>query len=73
MTLALQERIKQVSGTNQHSLNLLWDAYLKGDIDHVLLRNDKPNLTLLAKQISIVRYFSTLRISSARITQTNEG
>lgn len=73
MTLALQERIKQVSGTNQHSLNLLWDAYLKGDIDHVLLRNDKPNLTLLAKQISIVRYFSTLRISSARTTQTNKG
>jgi hypothetical protein len=73
MTLALHERIRQVSGTNQHSLNLLWDAYLKGDADHVLLRNDTPNLTLLAKQISIVRYFSTLRVSGTRIIQTNEG
>ncbi len=73
MTLALHERIKQVSGTNQHSLNLLWDAYLKGDADHVLLRNDRPNLTLLAKQISIVRYFSTLRVSDTAIAKVNDG
>lgn len=67
MQQAWKERINQVAGTNRHSLNELWDAYLKGDRNHRLLQNDQPNLILLAKQISIVRYFSTLRVSGVTL------
>ncbi len=67
MQQAWKERINQVAGTNRHSLNELWDAYLKGDRNHRLLQNDKPNLILLAKQISLLKYFSTQRVSGESI------
>ncbi len=67
MQQAWKERINQVAGTNRHSLNELWDAYLKGDRNHRLLQNDQPNLILLAKQISLLKYFSTLKMSDAAL------
>ncbi len=61
MSLALQERIKQVSGTNQHSLNLLWDAYLKGDKSNPMVQKDLPNLIVMAKKVSVLTYFTQQR------------
>lgn len=55
MKQAWQERINQVSGTNQHSLIELWKAYLTGDLNHQLVRKDKPNLIALAKRITVMK------------------
>lgn len=63
---ARQERIKEVTGTNQHSLNQLWDAYLKGDDNNPLLQKDKPNLIALAKRIAVLNHFHTLKQSGAK-------
>lgn len=38
---ALQERIHQVTGTNQHSLNLIWEAYLTNDPNNHLVQQDQ--------------------------------
>lgn len=65
LTLALHERIKQVSGTNQHSLNLLWDAYLKADWKNPLIQQDKPTLICLAKRIAVIKYFGAKTESRA--------
>ncbi|HMU46129.1 MAG TPA: hypothetical protein PKC72_07165 [Chitinophagaceae bacterium] len=54
---AWNRRIDQVSGTNQHSLIQLWQAYLTGNPDDVLLLKDKPNLTNLAKRIAVINHF----------------
>lgn len=54
---AWKERINQLSGTNQHSLNQLWDAYLHGDEKNELLIKDKSNLINLAKRIAVMKHF----------------
>jgi hypothetical protein len=48
MQQAFKERINQVSGTNQFSLDELWHAYLTGDPNNKLLLHDRPNLLCLA-------------------------
>ena len=58
---ARNERVNQVSGTNQHSLNDLWQAYLKNDSNNPLLLNDKPNLIALAKKIAVIKHFHNLK------------
>lgn len=57
MQEAWKARINQLTGTNQHSLNQLWDAYLKGNKEHPLIQKDKPNLIDLAKRISVLSHF----------------
>lgn len=67
MQLAWQERINQVSGTNQHSLIELWKAYLTGDLNHELVVKDQLNRIVLAKKIEVVKHFQRLRDSSTSI------
>jgi hypothetical protein len=57
MQLARHQRINQVAGTNQYSLNQLWQAYLKGNSEDPLLIKDQPNLILLAKRIAVIQHF----------------
>lgn len=61
---ALKERINQLTGTNQHSLNQLWDAYLHGDEKNELLIKDKSNLINLAKRIAVLKHFQQQKPSS---------
>lgn len=64
---AKQERISQVTGTNQHSLNQLWDAYLKGDDTNDFIRKDKPNLIALAKRMQVLKHFQQLQQSGINL------
>lgn len=57
MQQARTERINQVSQTNNHSLNQLWQAYLTGDPQNELLKKDEPNLLLLAKCRTVLNHF----------------
>jgi len=57
MTEARKERINQVSGTNQFSLNELWKAYLTSDPQNELLKKDEPNLIALAKRMAVLKHF----------------
>jgi len=59
MQQAWHERINQLSGTNQHSLNQVWDAYLQGNENNELVAKDKPNLLDLAKRIAVLKHFQT--------------
>ena len=61
---AWAERINQLTGTNQHSLNQLWDAYLGGNKENPLIQNDKPNLINLAKRIAVMKHFQKQKLSS---------
>lgn len=54
---ASKERINQISGTNNHSLNQLWQAYLTSDAQNELLKRDKPNLIFVGKKIAVLNYF----------------
>jgi hypothetical protein len=56
---AWKERINQLTGTNQHSLNQLWDAYLHGNEKNELIIKDKPNLINLAKRIAVFNHFKS--------------
>lgn len=59
MQQAWKLRIDQVSGTNRHSLNELWDAYLNGNSSHPVIQKDHQNLILLAKCITVIKYFDS--------------
>lgn len=61
---AWKERINQVSGTNQHSNDLLWQAYLTYDPDNDLVKKDKPNFIALSKRIRVIHHFQTLKNQS---------
>ena len=52
-----KERINQVSGTNQHSLGLLWQAYLTGDANNKLVLLDRNNLERIAKRFAVLNHF----------------
>jgi hypothetical protein len=65
MEHARQERINQVSGTNQHSLIQLWQAYLTGDPNNELVQKDKPNLISLAKRIAVINHFNNLKTQTS--------
>jgi hypothetical protein len=74
MQQAVKERINQVAGTNQHSLNQLWYAYLKADETDPLVQKDKINLTTLAKKIAVMHHLQQLHhagIHSITIKQNN--
>lgn len=58
---AWQERISQVSGTNQNSLIELWKAYLTKDPNNTLVQKDHANLIALAKRIAVLNYFHSLK------------
>ncbi len=60
---ARQERINQISGTNQHSLIEIWKAYLTNDPASPLLQKDKPILIDLARSIAVIKYFHQLKQS----------
>lgn len=57
MQQAWKERINQVAGTNRHSLNELWDAYLKGDRTNILIKKDEPARTIIAKRVAVINLF----------------
>ena len=61
MQYARQQRINQVSGTNQHSMDQLWQAYLTGDPNNELVLKDKPNLISLAKRLAVINHFHHLK------------
>ncbi len=58
---AKQERIAQVTGTNQNSLIQLWEAYLKGEESSPLLQKDKPNIIAIAQRMAVINHFQTLK------------
>ncbi len=64
MQEAWKERINQLTGTNQHSLNQLWDAYLKGNKENELIKKDGSNLINLAKRIAVLKHFQKQNLSS---------
>jgi hypothetical protein len=66
MQQAWNERINQVSGTNQHSLIEIWKAYLTSDPSNPLLQKDKPNLIALAKRIAVINHFYHLKQSGTK-------
>jgi len=66
MQQAWQERINQVSGTNQHSLIELWKAYLTNNPDNPLVQKDKPNLIALAKRIAVLNHFHSQKKSGIK-------
>ena len=61
---ARNERINQISGTNQHSLTELWQAYLTGDRNNELVLKDNPNVVALAKRIAVINHFHNLKNQS---------
>jgi hypothetical protein len=61
MQNARKERINQISGSNQHSLTELWQAYLTGDRNNELVLKDNPNLIALAKRIAVIKHFHNLK------------
>ncbi len=61
---AWKERINQVSGTNQHSMDQLWQAYLTGDSNNELIKRDNHNLIALAKRIAVINHFHNLKTQS---------
>lgn len=64
---ARQERISQVTGTNQHSLNQLWDAYLKDDDNNPLIQKDRPVLIALTKRMEVLKHFHKLQQSGINL------
>ncbi|HEV7737469.1 MAG TPA: hypothetical protein VGO47_08890 [Chlamydiales bacterium] len=62
---AWQERISQVTGTNQHSIIELWKAYLTGDPQNDLVQKDEPNRAALAKRIQVLKHFQQLKQSGS--------
>lgn len=64
MQNAWHQRIEQVSGTNQQSLNDLWQAYLTGDPKNEFVVKDKPNLIVLAKRLAVINHFHNLKNQS---------
>lgn len=63
---ALQERINQVSGTNQHSLTELWQGYLTNDPNNQPVQKDKPNLIALAKRLGVLKHFHSFKQSGLK-------
>lgn len=61
MQQARQERIREVTGTNRHSTNQVWQGYLTGDENNDLVIKDKPNLITLAKRIAVLNHFHKLK------------
>ena len=61
---AWKERINQVSGTNQHSTELLHQAYLTYNPDNELLKKDQPNFIALAKRLAVINHFQNLKEQS---------
>jgi hypothetical protein len=60
MQNARNDRINQVSGTNQHSLIELWQAYHTGDSNNELVLKDNPDLIAFAKRIAVIKHFHNL-------------
>ncbi len=61
---AKQERIAQVTGTNQNSLIQLWDAYLTANEAHPLIQKDKPTIIAIAKRMAVINHFQALKNQS---------
>jgi hypothetical protein len=64
---ATQERINQLTGSNQHSVIELWKAYLTADPNNELVIKDKPNLIALAKRITVLKHFYSLKQSQVTV------
>lgn len=60
---AWQQRINQLTGSNQHSILQLLQAYQDNRENDALLINDKDNLISLAKRIAILNHFQRLKQS----------
>lgn len=58
---ARTQRIRQVSGTNQYSLDQLWQAYLTNDTNNELIERDYPNLIAFAKRLAVINHFQILK------------
>ncbi len=58
---ARQQRIKQLTGSNQNSILQLLYAYEDNKQTDALLIKDKDNLLLLAKRITILTHFNELK------------
>jgi ABC-type dipeptide/oligopeptide/nickel transport system ATPase subunit len=57
MQHAWQERISQLTGSNQNSILQLLQAYQDNRESDALLLKDKENLLSLAKRISVLKHF----------------
>lgn len=70
---AWQERSNQLTGSNQNSVIQLWKAYLTGDPSNELVQKDKPNLIALAKRITVLKHFYSLKQSGVKICHPELG
>ena len=62
---AWKQRINQVCGTNQHTMDLIWQAYLTNDINNELVKKDQPNFIALAKRLAVINHFHNLKNQSS--------
>lgn len=58
LNAAWQQRIKQLEGTNQHSLNELCQAYQTYNPENELVKRDRPKFISLAKRIAVMNHFN---------------
>jgi hypothetical protein len=58
---AWQQRINQLTGSNQHSVLKLLQAYEDNKEEDELLSKDNHNLVLLAKRIAVLTHFNELK------------
>ena len=56
-TIAWQERISQLTGSNQNSILQLLQAYMSGNETNEIIVKDKNNLISLAKRIAVLKHF----------------
>ncbi len=57
MDQAKEERINQLTGSNQNSILQLLRAYQTNNENNDLLQKDKPNFEALAKKIAVIHHF----------------
>lgn len=70
MQQAWRQRINDVAGTNQHSLNQIWQAYLTNNPEHELVKKDYPNFIVLARRIAVIKHFQQCKQRNIKILST---
>lgn len=72
MDYSRQQRIKQLTGSNQNSILQLLQAYHANKENDQLLIKDNPNLVLLAKRIAVLTHFNELKQNNFSTLKSKE-
>ena len=68
---AWQKRINQLTGSNENSITILWQAYVTNNPDEPLIKKDKPYLISLAKRIAVLSHFQQSKDSGIKLITHN--